>query len=283
MTFSIVAWDRDADELGLAVASRFLAVGAVVPWLEGGVGAIATQSLANTTFGPHGLALLRDGSTAREALDHLVAADGGRSQRQVGIVDARGNTATFTGDECLPWCGGRTGRGYAAQGNILAGPDVVDAMATSFEESGGRPLGDRLVDALAAGDAAGGDSRGRQSAALQVVRPGGGYGGFNDRVLDLRTDDHPDPVAEVRRLLGLHTLLTATTPAEEQLAIEGDLAAELVELLGAVGHPVAARADGLFSALRAWVGAENLEERWWDQPTLDPVVLDLLRQRAGRT
>ena len=282
MTFSIVAWDRDADELGLAVASRFLAVGAVVPWLEGGVGAIATQALANTAFGPHGLALLRDGSTAREALDHLVAADGGRSQRQVGIVDARGNTATFTGDECLPWCGGRTGRGYAAQGNILAGPDVVDAMATSFEESAGRPLGDRLVDALTAGDDAGGDSRGRQSAALQVVRPSGGYGGFNDRVLDLRTDDHPDPVAEVRRLLGLHELLTSTTPAEEQLAIEGDLAAELVELLGAVGHPVAARADGLFTALRAWVGAENLEERWWDQPTLDPVVLDLLRQRAGR-
>jgi uncharacterized Ntn-hydrolase superfamily protein len=283
MTFSIVAWDRDADELGLAVASRFLAVGAVVPWLEGGVGAIATQSLANTTFGPHGLALLRDGSTAREALDHLVAADGGRAQRQVGIVDARGNTATFTGDECLPWCGGRTGRGYAAQGNILAGPDVVDAMATSFEESSGRALADRLVDALAAGDAAGGDSRGRQSAALQVVRPGGGYGGFNDRVLDLRTDDHVDPVGEVRRLLGLHELLVSTTPAEEFLSIEGDLAAELVELLGAVGHPVGARPDGLFTALRAWVGAENLEERWWNQPTLDPVVLDLLRQRAGRT
>jgi uncharacterized Ntn-hydrolase superfamily protein len=283
VTFSIVAWDRDADELGLAVASRFLAVGAVVPWLEGGVGAIATQSLANTTFGPHGLALLRDGSTAREALDHLVAADGGRAQRQVGIVDARGNTATFTGDECLPWCGGRTGRGYAVQGNILAGPDVVDAMATSFEESVGSPLANRLADALAAGDAAGGDSRGRQSAALQVVRPGGGYGGFNDRMLDLRSDDHADPVAEVRRLLALHALLTSTTPAEEHLAIEGDLAAELVELLGAVGHPVASRPDGLFTALRAWVGSENLEERWWDQPTLDPVVLEHLRRQAGRT
>jgi len=282
VTFSIVAWDRDADELGLAVASRFLAVGAVVPWLEGGVGAIATQSFANTGFGPHGLALLRDGATARETLDHLVAADGGRAQRQVGIVDARGNTATFTGDECLPWCGGRTGRSYAAQGNILAGPDVVDEMATSFEGSVGRPLADRLLDALAAGDAAGGDSRGRQSAALQVVSPGGGYGGFNDRMVDLRSDDHHDPVAEVRRLLGLHVVLTATAPEEDRLPIEGELAEELVELLEAVGHHVSAGPDGLFTALRAWVGSENLEERWWNQPTIDPVVLAGLREQAGR-
>ena len=181
MTFSIVACDVDAGQLGVAVASKFLAVGAVVPWLECEVGAIATQALANTRYGPHGLAHLRDGASAREALDALLAADAGRDDRQAGIVDARGRGATHTGLSCMPWAGGRAGPGYAVQGNILTGPDVIDAMAESFEASDGE-LADRLLLALAAGDAAGGDRRGRQSAALSVVAPGGGYGGNDDRL-----------------------------------------------------------------------------------------------------
>lgn len=200
MTFSIVGCDLRRSEWGIAVASKFLAVGAVVPWAEGGVGAIATQSYANTAYGPQGLQLMRDGSSAREVVDTLVAGDAGRAQRQVGVVDARGRSATHTGDECMAWAGGRTGRGYAAQGNILAGPGVVDGMADSFESTDGEPLDERLMAALLAGDAAGGDRRGKQSAALLIVSPGRGYAGFNDIALDLRVDDHADPLTELERL-----------------------------------------------------------------------------------
>ena len=201
-TFSIVARDPDTGDLGIAVQSRFFAVGAVVPWARAGVGAVATQSWANTTYGPRGLDLLAEGSDAEATIAALIADDEGAAQRQVGIVGADGSTATFTGDACLMWAGGRTGEHYAAQGNILAGPAVIDAMAAAFEGSSGS-LPDRLLKALAAGQAAGGDARGMQSAALLVVRDGGGYNGFNDRWVDLRVDDHPAPIAELQRLLDL--------------------------------------------------------------------------------
>jgi len=280
VTFSIVARDTRAQQLGVAVASKFLAVGAVVPWLQAEVGAIATQALANTRYGPDGLALLREGAGAREALDALLAGDPGRDDRQAGIVDARGRGATHTGESCMAWAGGRTGLGYAAQGNILTGPGVVDAMAESFESSSGA-LADRLLQALAAGDAAGGDRRGRQSAAISVVQPEGGYGGNDDSLVDLRVDDHRDPVGELRRLYEIHVLLTGTTPDEQKLPLDGELAGEVRDLLARAGYPSETGEDGLFDALRAFVGTENLEARWWQERRLDPVVLAHLRTCAA--
>ena len=207
-TFSIVGYDPDAKEWGVAVASKFLAVGAVVPWVKADAGAVATQSFANTTFGPKGLDLMEKGKSAEEAIKELTDADEGRDRRQVGMVDAKGNPATFTGSKCVPWAGGKTGEHYAAQGNILAGPEVVDAMAKAFEESKG-PLAWRLMAALDAGDKAGGDKRGKQSAALYVVRAKGGYGGLNDRLIDYRVDDHKDPVPELARILALRVKRSA--------------------------------------------------------------------------
>jgi uncharacterized Ntn-hydrolase superfamily protein len=199
-TFSIVAFDPKTGDLGVAVASRVLAVGAVVPYAQAGVGAIATQAFANTTYGPKGLALLRKGLTPEQVLKRLLAEDKDREHRQVGIVDAKGRAIAFTGKKCLPWAGHLVGKGYAVQGNILAGEQVVKAMAQAFESTKGE-LAERLMAALEAGESAGGDARGKQSAALLVVRKGGGYGGFDDRYIDLRVDDHPEPVKELRRLL----------------------------------------------------------------------------------
>jgi uncharacterized Ntn-hydrolase superfamily protein len=276
VTFSIVASDVQAGQLGVAVASKFLAVGAVVPRLEAEVGAIATQALANTRYGPDGLDHLRDGASAREALDALLAADAGRDDRQAGIVDARGRGATHTGDSCLPWAGGRAGAGYTVQGNILTGPDVVEAMAATYEASRG-DLADRLLLALAAGDAAGGDRRGRQSAAIAVVAPAGGYGGHDDRLVDLRVDDHADPVTELSRLYGIHVLLTGTVPDEAKLPLDDALSDEVRGLLARAGYPSEPGAEGLQAALRDFVGVENLEARWWFEDRLDPVVLEHLR------
>jgi uncharacterized Ntn-hydrolase superfamily protein len=282
VTFSIVACDVEAGQMGVAVASKFLAVGAVVPWLEAGVGAIATQALANTRYGPDGLLLMREGASAREALDVLLAADGGRDDRQAGVVDASGRSATHTGQSCMTWAGGRTGPGYAAQGNILTGPGVVDAIAEAYEGSSGA-LAERLLSALAAGDAAGGDRRGRQSAAIAVVALGGGYGGNDDNLVDLRVDDHPAPVGELRRLYDIHILLTGTTPEEQKLPLVGELAGEVRDLLARAGYPSEPGEEGLGAALRAFVGTENLEARWWlGEQRLDPVVFEHLRSLAAR-
>lgn len=202
-TFSIVGFDPETGELGIAVASKFLGVGAVVPWAKAGVGAVATQSFANTAFGPDGLKLLEDGASAEQALEKLLAADAEKESRQVGIVDAKGRSATFTGEGCYDWAGGIHGENFAAQGNILAGEAVVKALAETFQKAEG-DLGDRLLAALAAGQEAGGDKRGRQSAALLVVRERGGYGGFNDRYRDVRVDDHEKPIEELKRIYEMH-------------------------------------------------------------------------------
>lgn len=199
MTFSIVACDLERGDWGVAVASKFPAVGSVVPWAKAGVGAIATQAHANVDYGPAGLGLLQDGVSAGVAVARLTGADDSRAARQLGMVDASGGSASFTGDECMPWANGMSGEGFACQGNILVGPEVVDGMARAFQAAEGE-LADRLVAALVAGDAAGGDRRGRQSAALLVVRDGAGYDGRNDRYIDLRVDDHADPVAELARV-----------------------------------------------------------------------------------
>jgi uncharacterized Ntn-hydrolase superfamily protein len=201
-TFSIAGWDAANGDVGVAVQSKFFGVGAVVPWAAAGVGAVATQSYANTTYGPDGLELLRSGSSPEEVVERLTSKDPEKEHRQLGLVDARGRAATFTGKRCIPWAGGRTGAGYAAQGNILVSEATVAAMAKAFEETQGE-LAEKLLAALEAGQRAGGDARGRQSAALIVARKKGGYGGFNDRYVDLRVDDHPDPIAELRRLLDM--------------------------------------------------------------------------------
>ncbi len=199
-TFSVVGYDPEKKEWGIAVASRVLAVGSIVPWAEAKAGAIATQSYANVTYGPRGLKLLAEGKSAQEVIDALTGDDQRKAVRQVGIVDRNGDAATFTGEQCMPWAGGKTGKHFACQGNILKGPEVVDEMAKAFENAKG-PLAWRLFGALEAGDKAGGDKRGKQSAAIYVVREKGGYAGMNDRAIDLRVDDHTEPVAELARLL----------------------------------------------------------------------------------
>lgn len=282
MTFSIVSADLDAREWGVAVASKFLAVGSVVPWARAGAGAIATQSYANTTFGPAGLALLQQGYAAEDTLAGLIAADARRAQRQVGIVDWEGRAATYTGDGCFSWAGGRVGPGYAAQGNILTGPEVVDAMAQSFETVRG-PLTDRLLTALQAGQEAGGDSRGQQSAAILVVRAGGGYGGFNDRIVDLRVEDHSTPIAELGRLVSMHKLYMFATQPGDVLSIDGRVAHQIQEILRASGEdgtPETGTYDGATrQAFQALVSRENLEGRWREEPEVDRVVLDYLSDK----
>jgi uncharacterized Ntn-hydrolase superfamily protein len=266
-TYSLVACDLEAGQWGVAVQSKFLAVGSVVPWAEPGAGAVATQSYANPRYGPDGLALLRDGRSAQEVVDQLTRADEGRNERQVGVVDARGGAATFTGSGCHEWAGGRTGDGYAAQGNILVSEATVDALAETFESTAG-PLSERLLASLAAAQAAGGDRRGQQSASLLVVERDGGYAGLSDVLVDLRVDDHERPIEELRRLFELHDLLFGRTPREQWLTVDDELRAELDERLTAAGY----------ERLEDWAGVANLEERVDGEEAIDPVVLRELRR-----
>jgi uncharacterized Ntn-hydrolase superfamily protein len=271
MTFSIVARSADGQAWGVAVASKFLAVGAAVPAARAGVGAVATQSYANLAYRPDGLRLLAEGSSAQEVLDALTAADELREQRQAGIVDAAGGAATFTGVGCHPWAGGVTGEGYAMQGNILVGPQVMEAMEAAWLGSDpSLPLARRLLAALAAGDEAGGDKRGRQSAAVLVERAGSGYGGTTDVEVDLRVDDHATPVPELLRLLDLHELYFGSPDPDTLLPLEGDLAAEVAARLAQLGHPT----------LEDWAGVENYEERMVDG-AIDPLVLEKLREATA--
>ena len=282
MTFSIVAWDPDASRLpewGVAVASKFLAVGAVVPWAEAGAGALATQAFANLQYGPAGLDRLRRGVPASDVVDELTAADEERAHRQLGVVDARGSAASFTGAECFDWAGHVTGSGYCCQGNILAGAEVVQRMAESFESSTGE-LALRLLAALAAGESAGGDRRGRQSAAMVVVREGSGYGGGTDRAVDLRVDDHLEPVGELERLFDLHRLLFPRPETLDFIAIDDVLAGELRQLLMNLGYDPGSGTGfdvALKQALFAYVGTENLEERWSDGSQVERMVLEHIR------
>jgi uncharacterized Ntn-hydrolase superfamily protein len=285
-TFSIVAYDPQAQEWGIAVQSKFLAVGAAVPWAQAGAGAVATQSYANTSYGPNGLALMAQGLSAQEALDQLIAEDEGRARRQVGLVDAQGRAATFTGDECLAWAGGVTGTYYAAQGNILVSGATVEAMAKAFEEAQGE-LADRLVAALAAGQAAGGDRRGRQAAAVLVVRHEGGYGGFNDRYMDLRVDDDPEPIERLKALVDLHHLFFKPPEPGEMIAVEGELAREVQQILQWAQFydgPITGEYDApTRKALTALIGNENFEERFDEEKGLiSGQVMDVLREKFAR-
>jgi uncharacterized Ntn-hydrolase superfamily protein len=279
-TFSIVAFDPETDSLGVAVQSKFLAVGSVVPWARAGVGAVATQAMANYNYGPLGLDLMSEGNSAEQTVEAFTSADEDREHRQVGVVDARGRVSTFTGSECFDWAGGVTGQHYAAQGNILVGKETVDAMATAYEETDG-DLATRLLEALDAGQGAGGDSRGKQSAALLVVREGGGYGGDNDRVVDLRVDDHPEPIGELIRIRDLHTLYFGETSPDDVIAVDGDVRAEVADALLRAGYLEGPDVgdDDLFDALSAYIRTENFEEREQQRGYLDRSVLEYLNRR----
>lgn len=272
MTFSIVARSADGQTWGVAVASKFLAVGSAVPAAIAGLGAITTQAMANVGYKGQALSLLDEGNTAEQALAQLLADDEGREDRQVGLVDAAGRAVSFTGSRCYDWAGGRTGDGVAVQGNILTGPEVVDAMIDTFEATDtSASLERRLLAALTAGDAAGGDRRGRQSAALLVVREGAGYDGGDDIATDLRVDDHTDPIGELARLLGLNEFYLTASTEQEQIPITAELAAEIDERVQALGHP----------DLASWVGTENYEMRVaLDGSWIDERVLAILRAEA---
>ena len=274
MTYSIVACDLEAREWGVAVQSKFLAVGAAVPFAAAEVGAIATQALANVAYGPGGLALLREGQSATDVVAELTRADDGRDERQLGIVDARGGSATFTGSACIRWAGGLTGDCFAAQGNILVSEATVYALADTFLAAAGSRLAERLLACLGAAQQAGGDRRGQQSAALLVVRQGGGYGGRSDRLIDLRVDEHPAPVAELERIYALHRTLFGSTPRDEWIELDDALRAEIETRLGALGY----RASTTAEAFGSWADTENLEERVDGFDRIDPVVLQELRR-----
>lgn len=268
MTFSLVASDVRAGQWGVAVASKFLAVGAVVPWAAAGVGAIATQAWANPRYGPDGLDLLRQGLSAGEVVGRLVSADEGRDERQLGVVDSDGHAVVYTGVGCLDWAGHVSRNGYTAQGNLLVSSATVEALADTFEATEGMSLAERLLTALAAAQAAGGDRRGQQSASLLVVSEGGGYGGLSDVLVDLRVDDHERPVDELQRLYAIHERLFGKTPRDEWLPLEGVFAEEVHERLVRLGY----------ERLEDWAGVENLEERLGDGAAIDPVVLEALRE-----
>src|SRR5262245_58347615 len=273
-TYSIVAVDLEAEQWGVAVQSKFLSVGSVVPWAEPHVGAVATQAYANPRYGPNGLALLREGLSAQEVVDKLTGEDEGRDHRQLGVVDAQGNAATYTGKECMDWAGGRTGEGYAAKGNHLVSGETVDAMAESFEGSSG-PLAVRLIDVLAAAQAAGGDSRGQQSSALLVVERDGGYARMSDTVVELRVEDHELPIEELRRIYKLHDEIFGQTPRRLWLDVDDELAGELRERLAELGYE-----GELSETFVQWTGKENLEDRVDGIEQVDPVVLEALRSRT---
>jgi uncharacterized Ntn-hydrolase superfamily protein len=270
-TYSICACDLAAGQWGVAVQSKFLAVGSVVPWAEPLAGAVATQAYANPRYGPDGLALLREGLSAEETVRRLTAADEDRAQRQLGIVDGEGRAATYTGVDCNEWAGGRTGAAYAAQGNILVSAETVDALAETFEATERKPLVERLLDCLDEAQAAGGDRRGQQSAAILVVGPEQGYAGLSDVFVDLRVDDHERPLEELRRLFGIHEELFGQTPRSQWIEVDDALRKEIEDRLAALG----------FERLEDWAGVENLEERVDGDEEVDPFVLERLREKTS--
>lgn len=275
MTFSIVACDLEEQAWGIAVASKFPAVGAVVPWAQAGAGAVATQAFANTSFGPRGLEMMDSGSSAEEALARLLQNDPDRELRQAGLVDTNGRAASFTGQGCFNWAGGVAGQGYAIQGNILKSGRVVPAMEKAFLQAKGT-LPKRLHAALLAGDRAGGDKRGRQSAAIYVVKPNGGYGGFVDRWIDYRVDDHNDPVVRLGELLGLHWLYFGKSSESERVEMKGKALAQITKILTHEGY--LKKGKNFRDAFNEFIGNENFEERsdpdaqWTDKPVLKYLI-----------
>ncbi len=281
-TFSIVAREPDTGDLGVAVQSKFFGVGAVVSWARANVGAIATQSLANTSYGTRGLALLQAGWSAPDVVDYLIQVDPDRAMRQIGLVDRQGIAANYTGTGCFPWAGGHVGNGYCVQGNILVSQDTTDAMANAYESTSGR-FAHRLISALEAGQVAGGDSRGQQSAAIYIVRDRAGYGGGSDRLLDLHVEDHQTPIAELRRLYDLHHVFFGTDEVVLE-SLTDELSATVGRKLVQLGYLEAGNEDDrtrVQSALHDWAGNENLEERLRNDDQIDAVILRFLDDQTG--
>jgi uncharacterized Ntn-hydrolase superfamily protein len=281
VTFSIVAASPETGEVGVAVQSRFLACAALVSWARGGVGAVATQSFAEVTFGPRGLDLLEQGLSPREALDRLLQGDEQREMRQVGVASAEGRAASFTGGECFEHAASVVGENHACQGNILASDRVVPAMSEAFGRTDG-PFPERLVEALRAAQAEGGDRRGKEAAGLYVAKPGGGYGGNHDRYVDLRVDHHPEPIEELARILDLHRLYFERPREQDLIEADPALEEEIDARLRGLGKRDEDRDvwDDLFD----YMGWENLEERWAGRGRIDPRVLGYLRDHSeGRT
>ena len=276
MTFSIVAFEPETESWGVAVASKCLAVGHAVPWGGAHAGAVATQALANLSYGPDGVTMMRSGRSASEVVKELVGRDKLASQRQLGVVDAAGRAANHTGSDCLPWAGGFVDGEVAVQGNILAGEQVPKAMLAAYRAGDGQLFVQRLLRALEAGDAAGGDRRGKQSAAVRVWREGAAYGGGLDVAVDLRIDDHVEPVAELGRLVDLHNLYFCRPDPKTLLELDPELTREVTEAIAKLGY---APENGFRDAFARWVGTENFEER--DVPgKIDPLVLDHLRRQV---
>jgi uncharacterized Ntn-hydrolase superfamily protein len=277
MTYSIVGYDPEEKEWGIAVQSKFLGVGSVVPFAKAGVGAVATQSYANTAYGPQALQLMEQGKTAEEALDIITKDDPDRPLRQVGLIDAWGHAATFTGEGCYDWAGGVTGKYFAAQGNILVDEQTVSAMAETFESASGS-LAERLLHALDAGQEAGGDSRGMQSAALLVVKENGGYGGFNDRYIDLRVDDHSSPIKELKRIYLMHQLYFKESESGRVVLVEDEIRDDLEKELTRLGY--ADDKKSLHQALRDYLHTENFEMREQDENYIDLDVLEYMKKQG---
>ena len=285
-TFSIVGRDSRNGDLGIAVQSKFISVGSVVPWAAAGIGAIATQSYANTSYGPRGLEMLKEGLTADQAARKLVHADKGRDHRQLGIVDANGNAATYTGKKCIHWAGGITGKGFAAQGNILVGKETVKALADTYTSTRG-DLPERLLSALQAGQDAGGDRRGMQSAALLIVRKKGGYGGFNDRYVDLRVEDHEKPIAELARIFRLYDLIMLSREKKSDLIeIDRDVCTLLQRNLHRLGYYEGADngrwGKGIAAALETYISVNNFENKTVTKGHISKPVLDFIRNDSTR-
>jgi uncharacterized Ntn-hydrolase superfamily protein len=277
MTFSIVGYCPIEKEWGIAVQSKFLAVGAVVPFARAGVGAVATQSYANTTYGPRALELFAEGKTAEEALQIIMGDDQDHHLRQVGLIDAHGNAATFTGEGCYHWAGGVIGSHFAAQGNILVDEKTVEAMADIFTNKEGS-LAERLLAALEAGQEAGGDSRGQQSASLLVVKEKGGYAGFNDRYIDLRVDDHPEPIKELIRIYHLQQLHFAPTKPDYIVSIEDQVKEDLTLNLDRLGY--LSKEPDLLQALKTYIHTENFENREQAEGFIDLDILEYMKKQG---
>ena len=279
-TFSIIAADPDSGEVGVAVQSKFLAVGAVVPWAKANVGAVATQSWANTAYGPEGLKLLEAGHSPEEVIERLVSEDPGKNLRQVAVINSDGTASAFTGSECYDWAGHKVGKNHSCQGNILVSEETVGRMSETFERSEG-PLAKRLLEALDAAQHAGGDSRGKQSAALYVLQKGAGYGGYNDVKVDLRVDDHPEPIEELERLYQLH--LIYSTPSDRMFELEGEVLIEVMdqlvklELLQHADHDE--YNDEVKAALKTFVLRENFDDRWTEEAMIDAEVFKFLQEK----
>jgi uncharacterized Ntn-hydrolase superfamily protein len=284
-TFSVVARDPENGDLGIIVQSKFPAVGSLVPWAEAEIGAIATQAWANVSYGPRGLDFLKSGMNAPEVLDVLLASDEGREHRQVAIVDGKGNVAAHTGDECMDWAGHVVGESYACQGNILAGPKVVEAMSKAFEAEKG-DLIDRLFAALKAGQSKGGDRRGMQSAAILVVREGGGYEGGTDRYVDVRVDYHPSPIEELERIFSIYDMtLLSREPSSSLLTIDGDVASRIIQALSKLDYlstsPGESFGKEAEKALQEYINVNNFENKMREDKTIWKSVLDYLLDDAG--